>query len=95
MATLNDLGPWAVIGGLYGVSALATVVVPPAALVVLMAPIALSASADPGISPQSVVIAVAIAAAASFMSTTTPATGRSRAGQAPVNPAHGTDRGSS
>ncbi len=46
----------------------ATLIVPTAALVLLMAPIALSAAADLGISPLAPVMAIAIAAAASFAS---------------------------
>lgn len=54
--------------GLYGVTAVETMIVPTAALVVLMAPITLSASAELGISPQSAMMAIAIAASASFAS---------------------------
>jgi di/tricarboxylate transporter len=43
-------------------------IIPTAALVVLMAPIALRASGELGISPQAVMMAVAIAASASFTS---------------------------
>jgi di/tricarboxylate transporter len=68
VAALGGYGPWAVIGGLYVVTALAAVIVPTAALVVLVAPIALSASADLGIAPHPLMMAVAIAAAASFTS---------------------------
>lgn len=68
MASLGQYGPWPVIAGLYGVTAVATMIVPPAALVVLMAPIALSASAELGIPPQSAMMAIAIAASASFTS---------------------------
>ena len=46
MATLGELGPWPVIAGLYGVTALATMIIPTAALVVLMSPIVLSACAE-------------------------------------------------
>ncbi len=68
MATLGDFGPWPVIMGLYGVTALATMIVPTAALVVLMSPIVLSACADMGIMPQTAMMAVAMAASASFTS---------------------------
>ncbi len=68
MALLGDYGPWPVIAGLYGVTAIATMVVPTAALVLLMAPIVLSASAELGISPHTAMMAVAIAASASFTS---------------------------
>jgi di/tricarboxylate transporter len=68
MASLGQYGPWPVIAGLYCVTAVATMIVPTAALIVLMAPITLSASAELGISPQSAMMAIAIAASASFMS---------------------------
>lgn len=68
MLFLGDYGPWPVIAGLYGITALATMIVPTAALVLLMAPIVLSASAELGISPQAAMMAVAIASSASFTS---------------------------
>lgn len=68
LAVLGPYGPWPVIAGLYACTALATLIVPTAALVLLMAPIALSAAADLGISPLAPVMAIAIAAAASFAS---------------------------
>ena len=68
MNTLGDLGPWPVIAGLYLLTAVATMIVPTAALVVLMSPIVLSASAEMGIEPQTAMMAVAMAASASFTS---------------------------
>ena len=68
MTSLGDYGPWVVLLGLYGVTAVATMIVPTAALVVLMAPIALTASAEMGLSPYAAMMAVAIAASASFTS---------------------------
>ena len=68
MEALGDLGPWPVIMGLYIVTAIGTMIVPTAALVVLMAPIVLSASADMGIAPQTAMMAIAMAASASFTS---------------------------
>ena len=68
MDSLGGLGPWPVIMGLYGVTALATMIVPTAALVVLMSPIVLSACAEMGIMPQTAMMAVAMAASASFTS---------------------------
>jgi di/tricarboxylate transporter len=62
MDALGGLGPWPVIMGLYGVTALATMIVPTAALVVLMSPIVLSACAEMGIMPQTAMMAVAMAA---------------------------------
>ena len=68
MEALGDFGPWPVIMGLYIVTAIGTMIVPTAALVVLMAPIVLSASADMGIAPQTAMMAIAMAASASFTS---------------------------
>jgi di/tricarboxylate transporter len=65
---LGPLGPWWVIAGLYLVTAAGTMIIPTAALVVLMAPIVLSASADLGIAPHTAMMAVAMAASASFTS---------------------------
>jgi len=68
MQLLGPLGPWWVIGGLYLVTAAGTMIIPTAALVVLMSPIVLSATADLGISPHTAMMAVAMAASASFTS---------------------------
>jgi di/tricarboxylate transporter len=68
MNLLGDMGPWPVIAGLYLLTAVATMIVPTAALVVLMSPIVLSASAEMGIAPQTAMMAVAMAASASFTS---------------------------
>jgi di/tricarboxylate transporter len=68
MQVLGDGGPWVVIAGLYLVTAAATMVIPTAALVVLMAPIVVSTCADLGIAPQTAMMAVAMAASASFTS---------------------------
>ncbi|MCY3731676.1 MAG: SLC13 family permease [Rhodospirillaceae bacterium] len=68
MQLLGPMGPWWVIAGLYLVTAAATMIIPTAALVVLMSPIVLSASTDLGIAPQTAMMAVAMAASASFTS---------------------------
>jgi Trk K+ transport system NAD-binding subunit len=68
MGLLGDLGPWPVIMGLYAATALATMIIPTAALVVLMSPIVLSACAEMGIQPHTAMMAVAMAASASFTS---------------------------
>ena len=68
MGILGDFGPWPVIMGLYAVTALATMIIPTAALVVLMSPIVLSACVEMGIQPQTAMMAVAMAASASFTS---------------------------
>ena len=67
-AVLGGAGPWAVIFGFYLMTAAATLFIPTAALVVLMTPIVLTASAGMGIAPQTGMMAVAIAASASFAS---------------------------
>ena len=68
MNLLGPMGPWWVIAGLYLITAAGTMIIPTAALVVLMSPIVLSASADLGIAPQTAMMAVAMAASASFTS---------------------------
>ena len=68
MSLLGPMGPWWVIAGLYLVTAAGTMIIPTAALVVLMSPIVLSASADLGIAPHTAMMAVAMAASASFTS---------------------------
>ena len=68
MGTLGGFGPWPVIMGLYAITALATMIIPTAALVVLMSPIVLSACGEMGIAPHTAMMAVAMAASASFTS---------------------------
>ncbi len=68
MNLLGDAGPWPVIMGLYIITAMATMIIPTAALVVLMSPIVLSAMADMGYAPETAMMAVAMAASASFTS---------------------------
>jgi len=68
MNVLGPLGPWWVIGGLYLITAAGTMIIPTAALVVLMSPIVLSAAADLNIAPHTAMMAVAMAASASFTS---------------------------
>jgi len=68
VALTSPVGPWGVLIGLYLMTALATSIIPTAALVVLMAPIAFDAAAVTGVSPRSMMMAVAIAASASFTS---------------------------
>ena len=68
MNLLGDAGPWPVILGLYVLTALATMIIPTAALVVLMSPIVLSAMSDMGLQPETAMMAIAIAASASFTS---------------------------
>ena len=68
MTLLGDAGPWPVIMGLYIVTAMATMIIPTAALVVLMSPIVLSAMSDMGYAPETAMMAIAMAASASFTS---------------------------
>jgi di/tricarboxylate transporter len=68
MDLLGDAGPWPVIAGLYVLTAMATMIIPTAALVVLMSPIVLSAMAEMGLAPETAMMAVAMAASASFTS---------------------------
>ncbi len=65
---LGPFGPWPVIAGLFWITALGALAVPTAALVLMVVPIALSASTELGIAPQAAMMAVAIAASASFLS---------------------------
>jgi di/tricarboxylate transporter len=70
VGVVNMVGPYgfkAVMLGLVGLTFLATCFVPTAALVVLMAPIALNTSANLGINPQTLMMAIAMAASASFV----------------------------
>lgn len=59
---LGPGGPWAVIVGLYAITALGALIVPTVALVLIMAPIALTLSAELGVSAQTAMMAVAVAA---------------------------------
>ncbi|MFO7555272.1 MAG: SLC13 family permease [Desulfobacterales bacterium] len=68
IAVVGDLGPRWVVAALFTLTAISTQVVPTAALVVLMAPVALSAANTLGISPHLLMMTVAIAASASFAS---------------------------
>ena len=67
VALVGPYGPNAVMLGLIGLTFLATCFVPTAALVVLMAPIALNTSTHMGLSPSGLMMAIAMAASASFM----------------------------
>ena len=68
IAMVGDLGPRWVVAALFAVTVLGTQVIPTSALVVLMAPVALGAAATLGISPQLLMMTVAIAASSSFAS---------------------------
>jgi len=61
-------GPWGVVMGLYLLTAVCTIAIHPAALVVVMSPVALQAAENFNISPHSIMMAISIAAAASLLS---------------------------
>ncbi len=65
---LGGFGPWAVIAGLYAITTLGTLMIPAAALVLIMAPLALSLAMELGVSPAAPLMAVAIAVCASLSS---------------------------
>lgn len=65
---VGPLGPLGVLAGLFLMTSLATQVMPTAALVVLMAPIAFTTAVDLGVSPLPFLMSLAIAASASFSS---------------------------
>jgi di/tricarboxylate transporter len=64
---VGPMGPTAVMGGLMALTFMATCVIPTAALVVLLGPIVLKTAATMGISPYALMMAVAMASSASFM----------------------------
>jgi di/tricarboxylate transporter len=64
---VGPFGPKAVMSGLVALTFLATCFVPTAALVVLMAPIVMNTSINMGLSPYAFMMAIAMAASASFM----------------------------
>ncbi len=67
-AASAPFGPWGMIVGLYLMTAAATTIVPTTALVLIMAHIGMDAAAAFDLSPQMVVMAIAMAASASFTS---------------------------
>lgn len=64
----GGFGPWGIIIGLYVLTSLSTLAIPPAALVVIMSPVALQAAESYDLSPYSIMMAIAMAAASSFLS---------------------------
>ncbi|MFZ7124824.1 MAG: SLC13 family permease [Desulfobacterales bacterium] len=68
ITAVGDLGPRWVVASLFLVTVIGTQVVPTAALVVLMAPVALSTAGAMGISPHLLMMTVAISASSSFAS---------------------------
>lgn len=68
LGLLGPFGPWAVIAGLYALTTVGTLMIPAAALVLIMAPLALSLAVELGVSPAAPLMAVAIAVCASLSS---------------------------
>ncbi|SHO49322.1 SLC13 family permease [Desulfopila aestuarii] len=68
IALLGPMGPYGVLFGLLSITFLATSIIPTAALVVLMVPIALKTSAGLGISPYPLMMGIAMSASSSFTS---------------------------
>lgn len=65
---LGPFGPYGILFGLLAITFAATSIIPTAALVVLMVPIALKTSAGLGISPYPLMMGIAMAASSSFTS---------------------------
>ena len=65
---LGPFGPYGVLFGLLVITFMATSIIPTAALVVLMVPIALNTSASLGMSPHALMMGIALAASSSFTS---------------------------
>jgi di/tricarboxylate transporter len=63
----GSYGPLALLAGLVLLTFAGTCIIPTAALVLLMAPIALSTAAAAGLSPHSLLMAIAMASSASFL----------------------------
>jgi di/tricarboxylate transporter len=68
IAAVGDLGTRWVVAALFTITVLCTQIIPTAALVVLMAPVALSTANTLGISPHLLMMTVAISASSSFAS---------------------------
>jgi di/tricarboxylate transporter len=68
VATLGGFGPLAIVAGLFVLGTAATQVMPSPAVAVLLAPMAFNAAADLNISPYALMMTVAMAASASFLS---------------------------
>jgi di/tricarboxylate transporter len=65
---VGGLGPIALMAALFILTALASQAMPNAAVAVLLAPIAIDAAADIGVSPYPLIMSVAISASAAFLS---------------------------
>ena len=68
LGSIADFGPLAVVAGLFLITALSAQVMPTAAVAVLMSPIALSTAVSEGLSPQALMMTVAVGSSCAFMS---------------------------
>ena len=68
LGSIADFGPLAVVAGLFLITALSAQVMPTAAVAVLMSPIALSTANAEGLSPQALMMTVALGSSCAFMS---------------------------
>jgi len=68
VSLLGIYGPTVVMAGLFILTSLASQVMPNPAVAVLLAPIAINTAADLGISPYTLMMTVAVAASAAFLS---------------------------
>ena len=68
VSLVGSFGPFAVMAGFFLLAALASQVMPNPAVAVLLAPIALNTASDLGISPYTLMMAVAVSASAAFLS---------------------------
>lgn len=68
ISAVGGLGPLAVLAGLFLLTTVAAQIMPNSVAVVLMAPIAVTTAADLSLSPQALLMATAVAAAANFLS---------------------------
>ena len=68
ITAVGGLGPLAVVGGLFVLTALTSQVMPNPAVAVLLAPIAMSTADKMGMSPYALMMTVALSASASFLS---------------------------
>jgi di/tricarboxylate transporter len=68
---VGGIGPYGILGGLFLLAVASAQVIPTPAVAVLLAPIAMNVAANVGISPLSLVMAVAVGANTSFISPVT------------------------
>jgi di/tricarboxylate transporter len=68
VAAIGELGPLAILAGMFILTALATQFMPNPVVAVLMAPVVLSTTDDLGISPYAFMMGIAFAASSSFLS---------------------------